>query len=66
MDCDYCQKGQVNKRFGDPTVKNSDLVVVCYGDEFYLGYGTGYYDEYDSYTLEAKIEFCPKCGRKLV
>lgn len=40
---------------------------LTYDDSYsyYLVLGKGWYDEYDSYNIETKVEFCPMCGRKL-
>lgn len=69
MSCKYCQatedNGKVNESWGDDAFHNNSLHIVKYGDKHYLHYGTGNYDEYDTFDLEAEIEFCPKCGRKL-
>ena len=32
---------------------------------YYIVLGKGQYDEYDTYDIETKVEFCPICGRKL-
>lgn len=61
--CEYCEVEQ-NRYQGKVFGENDSLQIVKYGNEYMLRHGVGWYDEYDSYDIENKIEYWPKCGRK--
>ena len=67
--CEHCKfedNHGCNKTYDSKnSIQLHRYLMYDYLYSYYIVLGKGWYDEYDSYDIETKVEFCPMCGRKL-